>query len=55
VLVSPGRLLSEQGTNDSASYRLAIFAEWGETREEAVSRSLRRAGSLAFELADPGR
>ena len=50
VLVRPGLRLSEQGTNDTASYRLAIFTEWGETREEAVRRCLRRAESLPFEL-----
>jgi hypothetical protein len=51
VLVSPGGLLSEQGLNDSASYRLAIFSEWAETREEAVSRCRRRAAALAFRLS----
>jgi hypothetical protein len=50
VLVRPGLHLSEQGTNDAESYRLAIFAEVGETRDEAVARCLARAGSLAFEL-----
>ena len=54
ILVAPGRLLSEQGTNDSASFRLAIFTEWGETREEAIRRSRLRAESLTFELAVPG-
>ena len=34
ILVRPGLRLSEQGTNDTASYRLAIFTEWGETRED---------------------
>ena len=53
VLVRPGLLLSEQGTNDSQSYRLAIFAEVGETREEAVMRCHRRARALAFELRPP--
>ena len=33
---APGCRLSEQGTNDTASYRLAIFTEWGETREDAL-------------------
>jgi hypothetical protein len=57
ILVRPGRRLSEQGTNDTASYRLAIFTEWGETREAAVQECLRRARSLRFELlaAAPGR
>jgi cytidyltransferase-like protein len=50
ILVEPGLLLSEQGTNDAQSYRLAIFAETGETREEAVERCRVRARSLAFEL-----
>jgi len=51
ILVRPGRFLSEQGTNDAESYRLAIFHEWGETREEALARCRARAASLAFELA----
>jgi len=50
VLVRPGLHLSEQGTNDAQSYRLAIFAEVGATREETVARCLARARSLAFEL-----
>ncbi len=50
ILVSPGRRLSEQGTNDAESYRLAIFHEVGETREEALARCRARAASLAFEL-----
>ena len=52
VLVEPGLRLSEQGTNDPYSYRLAIFAEWGETREEAVARCRARARSLEFEFDD---
>jgi hypothetical protein len=57
VLVRPGRRLSEQGTNDTASYRLAIFTEWAETREAAVQACLQRARSLRFELGEvgPGR
>jgi hypothetical protein len=57
ILVSPGLMLSEQGTNDTASYRLAIFTEWGETREVALQRCRQRAQSLRFELdeAVPGR
>jgi ATP-grasp domain len=51
ILVRPGRFLSEQGTNDAESYRLAILHEWGETREEALARCRARAASLAFELA----
>ena len=57
ILVRPGLRLSDQGTNDTASYRLAIFTEWGETREAAVRRCRERARSLRFELARavPGR
>jgi biotin carboxylase len=51
VLVRPGLRLSEQGTNDPYSYRLAIFAEWAETREEAVARCRARAAELRFSLA----
>jgi hypothetical protein len=54
TLVRPGRRLSEQGTNDTASYRLAIFTEWGETREAALERCRQRAQSLRFELAEAG-
>ena len=50
ILVRPGLELSEQGTNDTASYRLAIFTEWGETREDALKRCRERARSLPFEL-----
>jgi hypothetical protein len=50
VLVEPGRRLSEQGTNDAQSYRLAIFHEVGETREEALARCRARARSLDFGL-----
>ena len=46
ILVRPGLRLSEQGTNDTASYRLAIFTEWGETREAALQRC-RRASAVA--------
>jgi len=55
VLVRPGARLSEQGTNDTASYRLAIFTEWAETREAALRRCLERAESLHFGLAAPAR
>jgi hypothetical protein len=51
ILVRPGELLSEQGTNDVGSYRLAIFTEVGETRREAVDRCRARAAALRFELA----
>jgi hypothetical protein len=50
VLVRPGLCLSEQGANDTVSYRLAILSEWAETREEALSRCVRRARSLRFGL-----
>jgi hypothetical protein len=57
ILVRPGRRLSEQGTNDTASFRLAIFTEWGETREAARQQCRQRARALRFELAEaaPGR
>jgi hypothetical protein len=51
ILVAPGRRLSEQGVNDSQSYRLAIFTGFGETREEAVARVRERAEKLSFRLA----
>jgi ATP-grasp domain-containing protein len=51
VLVRPGLLLSEQGVNDSQSYRLAILYGFGETREEAVARCREWAGGLNFRLA----
>ncbi len=43
ILVRPGSRLAVQGVNDAQSYRLAIFVEAGETREEAVGRCLARA------------
>jgi hypothetical protein len=51
VLVRPGLRLSEQGTNDTQSYRLAILYGVGETREEAVARCRERAAGLSFQLA----
>lgn len=54
ILVRPGLRLSEQGTNDAASFRLAIFTEHGATREEAVSRCRERAAGLPFGLAASG-
>src|SRR5207248_9258406 len=54
ILVEPGAFLSEQGTNDAESYRLAIFHEWGETRDEALACCRARAAALAFEL-DPAK
>jgi hypothetical protein len=50
VLVRPGLRLSEQGTNDPQSYRLAIFSEWGRTRDEALTRCRERAAALPFVL-----
>lgn len=52
LLVRPGSRLSEQGVNDAASYRLAIFTEVGATREEAVGRCRRRAAALDFSLSE---
>ena len=51
ILVRPGLRLSEQGTNDTASYRLAIFTE-GRTREAALQQCRDRARSLHFELGE---
>jgi hypothetical protein len=51
LLVRPGLRLSEQGVNDSQSYRLAILYGFGETRDEAVERCRRRAATLNFRLA----
>jgi hypothetical protein len=51
LLVRPGLLLSEQGSNDAASYRLAILYDFGETRAEAVARCRERARALNFRLA----
>jgi hypothetical protein len=51
ILVRPGRRLSEQGANDSQSYRLAIFTCFAPTREEALSSSRERAAALSFRLA----
>jgi hypothetical protein len=50
ILVRPGLRLSEQGLNDTESYRLAILYEAGETREEALARSRERAARLSFRL-----
>jgi hypothetical protein len=54
VLVRPGLRLSEQGLNDTVSYRLAILYEWGATREAAVERARGRAAGLGFELRRDG-
>jgi hypothetical protein len=53
VLVEPGRRLSEQGTNDAQSYRLAIVYADGKTREEALATAKRRAERLSFRLREP--
>jgi hypothetical protein len=53
ILVTPGLRLSEQGVNDAQSYRLAIFYEFGETRDEAVERCRARARALNFRLLSP--
>ena len=52
LLIRPGLRLSEQGLNDPASYRLAIFSEHAETRAEALERCERRSAELlrAFSL-----
>jgi hypothetical protein len=50
ILVRPGLRLSEQGTNDAQSYRLAILYEAGETRDEALARCRERAAALSFRL-----
>jgi biotin carboxylase len=54
ILVRPGRRLSEQGSNDVRSFRLAIVYEAGETREEAIERARSRAAKLRFRL-EPAR
>ncbi len=46
LLVQPGQRLSEQGHNDVRSYRLCIFSEVADVREEAVARCLARARLL---------
>jgi biotin carboxylase len=50
ILAPAGRRLSEQGTNDVRSFRLAIVYQAGETREEAVERARARAAALSFRL-----
>ena len=50
ILVRPGRRLSEQGTNDVGSFRLAIVYEAGETRAKALERARGRASKLTFRL-----
>jgi hypothetical protein len=46
LLVRPGLRLSEQGINDVASFRLAIFDVWAPSRAEAVASAEERAASL---------
>jgi biotin carboxylase len=53
LLVRPGRPLSEQGSNDVASYRLAIVYAAGATRGEAVAAARARARALRFRLERP--
>ena len=55
VLVEPGRRLSEQGTNDAQSYRLAILYARGGSREQALERAKERADALSFRLQSPAR
>ncbi|HSC93015.1 MAG TPA: hypothetical protein VLB86_15280 [Gaiellaceae bacterium] len=55
VLVEPGLRLSEQGTNDASSYRLAIAYASGRTRDEALARARGRAEALSFRLQAPAR
>ncbi|MDQ4081925.1 MAG: ATP-grasp domain-containing protein [Actinomycetota bacterium] len=51
ILVRPGLRLSEQGTNDVESYRVAIVYGAGETRTEAIERCRARLRTLRFQLA----
>ena len=51
ILVRPGLRLSEQGTNDVESFRVAIVYGAGETRAEALERCRARARRLRFQLA----
>jgi ATP-grasp domain-containing protein len=51
ILVRPGLRLSEQGTNDVESFRVAIVYGACETRAEAVERCRARLRRLRFQLA----
>ena len=51
LLVRPGLRLSQQGVNDTCSYRLCIFPSFAPTREEAVRLARERAASLPFLLS----
>ena len=53
VLVAPGLRLSQQGTNDAQSYRLAILYARGSSREHALARAKERADALSFRLQAP--
>jgi hypothetical protein len=53
ILVRPGLRLSEQGTNDAESFRLAIVYGSGETRDEALARCWERVAGLSFRLREP--
>jgi hypothetical protein len=51
LLARPGALLSEQGgTNDPASFRLAILYQTGVDRDAALARARERAEELRFRL-----
>jgi hypothetical protein len=50
ILVRPGMRLSEQGTNDVESYRIAIVYGAGETGAEALERCGARLRRLRFQL-----
>jgi hypothetical protein len=50
ILVRPGLRLSEQGTNDVESYRIAIVYGAGETSAEALERCGARLRRLRFQL-----
>jgi biotin carboxylase len=51
ILVRPGLRLSEQGTNDVDSFRVAIVYGAGETRAEALERCRSRLRRLRFQFA----
>jgi hypothetical protein len=53
VLATPGRNLSQRGTNDVESYRLAIVYASGGDRAEAVAAARARSGALSFRLEPP--
>ena len=59
LLVSPGELLSRQGTNDVESFRLCIFEQTGADRAATVAAARARASELrqGFKLwpAQPAR